>query len=335
MLPGRLERRGVRNGHEAPRPYRLLGDRRRPRAARIARREAGSGLDHRERRELGHRAAHAAHGCCLRRVTDRTFRTSPTGSWQEYGMRVGFWRILDALSSRGIPVTMSVNGSVCVQYPRIAAAAKDAGWEFSGPRLLAAPRPPDRGRARGHPPDGRGDSGVHRQPAPRLDGTGSDGDVRKHPTTSPRRASSTSRTTRWDDEPFEIRTEHGPLVSIPYSIEYNDIPMMLVQHHKAAEFHDRCMDGFERLDREGAREREGHGDCRAPPTFPVRHFASSTSRGCWMRYRTRTVPSCGPVAESWTGIGRCAEHRHRRVRRTRRRRRTPGDAREPAPENRR
>ena len=29
--------------------------------------------------------------------------------------------------------------------------------------------------------------------------------------------------------------------------------MMLIQHHKAAEFYDRCMDSFERLDREGER----------------------------------------------------------------------------------
>ena len=54
-----------------------------------------------------------------------------------------------------------------------------------------------------------------------------------------------------DDQPFDIRTEHGTLTSIPYTVELNDIPMMLIQHHKAAEFYDRCMDSLERLDREG------------------------------------------------------------------------------------
>ena len=56
-----------------------------------------------------------------------------------------------------------------------------------------------------------------------------------------------------DDQPFEIRTEHGPLTSIPYTVELNDIPMMLIQHHKASELYDRCMDSLERLDREGER----------------------------------------------------------------------------------
>ena len=56
----------------------------------------------------------------------------PNWSWQEYGMRVGFWRFHEALTSRGIPATLSVNGSVCTQYSRLAQAAHEAGWEFLG-----------------------------------------------------------------------------------------------------------------------------------------------------------------------------------------------------------
>ena len=56
-----------------------------------------------------------------------------------------------------------------------------------------------------------------------------------------------------DDQPFDIRTKHGTLTSIPYTVELNDIPMMLIRHHKAAAFYDRCMDALERLDREGER----------------------------------------------------------------------------------
>jgi allantoinase len=56
----------------------------------------------------------------------------------------------------------------------------------------------------------------------------------------------------YDDEPTEIRTAHGPLVTLPYTVELNDIPMMLVQHHESAHFTTRCLDSFERLYREGA-----------------------------------------------------------------------------------
>ena len=55
-----------------------------------------------------------------------------------------------------------------------------------------------------------------------------------------------------DDQPFDIRTKHGTLTSIPYAVELNDIPMMLIQHHKAAAFYDRCMDALVRLAARGA-----------------------------------------------------------------------------------
>jgi peptidoglycan/xylan/chitin deacetylase (PgdA/CDA1 family) len=57
-----------------------------------------------------------------------------------------------------------------------------------------------------------------------------------------------------DDQPYEIRTTHGPLVSVPYSIELNDIPMMVIQHHTSDEWLRRCTDHFDRLYAEGARQ---------------------------------------------------------------------------------
>ena len=37
----------------------------------------------------------------------------------------------------------------------------------------------------------------------------------------------------YDDEPTVIRTANGPLVTLPYTIELNDIPMMIIQHHES------------------------------------------------------------------------------------------------------
>src|ERR687891_2045941 len=63
----------------------------------------------------------------------------PNWAWHEYGMRVGFWRILEALASRGIRATFAVNGNVCNSYPRVAGAARDAGWEFIGHGFVQRP----------------------------------------------------------------------------------------------------------------------------------------------------------------------------------------------------
>ncbi len=37
----------------------------------------------------------------------------PNWAWHEYGMRVGFWRIHDALTQRGIVPTMATHSIVC------------------------------------------------------------------------------------------------------------------------------------------------------------------------------------------------------------------------------
>ena len=42
----------------------------------------------------------------------------PNWAWHEYGMRVGFWRFLETLGSRGLKATFAVNGTACALYPR-------------------------------------------------------------------------------------------------------------------------------------------------------------------------------------------------------------------------
>jgi len=55
-----------------------------------------------------------------------------------------------------------------------------------------------------------------------------------------------------DDQPYEIRTTAGPLVSVPYTLELNDIPTMVIQHHESGYWYQRVKDQFDRLYLEGA-----------------------------------------------------------------------------------
>ncbi|HET9042386.1 MAG TPA: polysaccharide deacetylase family protein, partial [Burkholderiales bacterium] len=63
----------------------------------------------------------------------------PNWAWHEYGMRVGFWRLFDCMRKYGITPTLAINGIVCRTYPRVAQAAKDAGWEFMGHGWVQGP----------------------------------------------------------------------------------------------------------------------------------------------------------------------------------------------------
>jgi len=55
----------------------------------------------------------------------------------------------------------------------------------------------------------------------------------------------------FDDEPTVMRTDNGELITVPYTVELNDIPMMLVQHHESEHFARRVLDQFDRLYAEG------------------------------------------------------------------------------------
>ena len=57
----------------------------------------------------------------------------------------------------------------------------------------------------------------------------------------------------YDDEPTVIRTANGPLVTLPYTVEINDITMMIVQHHPSDYLLGRAKDQFDRLWLEGAK----------------------------------------------------------------------------------
>lgn len=170
----------------------------------------------------------------------------PNWAWHEYGMRVGFWRFLEAFESRGIRPTLSINGSVCELYPRIAGAAHDAGWEFMGHGYVQVP--------------------VHREPdqaamiaktiasITRLTGSAPAGWLGPGLTetleTPDLLAEAGIRyVADWvlDDLPCRIATAHGTLFTMPYSVELNDIPMLAIQHRSASDFRDRVIAQLARL----------------------------------------------------------------------------------------
>ena len=55
-----------------------------------------------------------------------------------------------------------------------------------------------------------------------------------------------------DDQPLWVKTAHGPILSIPYSAEINDITLMVTHHHESEVLLSRTRDAFDRLYAESA-----------------------------------------------------------------------------------
>jgi peptidoglycan/xylan/chitin deacetylase (PgdA/CDA1 family) len=176
----------------------------------------------------------------------------PNWSWHEYGMRVGFWRFEELLKGMGIRATLAINGNVCASYPRVAKAALDAGWEFMGHGFVQRPMH--------HVEDQKAAirqtiEAIEKFTGRKPRGWESPGLTETLETIDLLAEAGIEYVADWvlDDQPCRIETAHGPVVSVPYTVEMNDIPMMAIQNHPSSEWLRRGIDTFDRLWEEGAR----------------------------------------------------------------------------------
>jgi allantoinase len=175
----------------------------------------------------------------------------PNWAWHEYGNRVGFWRLVEVFDEAQIPMVLAINGSAIRTYEPIARAALDRGWEFIGHGFtqknmqkvdneredIALTRDAIRGFTGKVP---RGWLG------PGLTETWETPDLLVE--------AGFDYVADWvvDDQPVRLKTRTKPIVNLPYTQECNDVAMMLIQHHVAAEYRNRAIDQFDQIYRDSA-----------------------------------------------------------------------------------
>ena len=181
-----------------------------------------------------------------------TIPNIPNWAWHEYGMRVGFWRLLEAFEKRNIRASTAINARVCEGAGEpVAAAMRDAGWGFMGHgyHQLALHMVEDQ-KANiqksfdalqaytGTAPKGWLGPGLH-QTLDTLDYLAEVGF--KFVTDLP-----------MDEQPVTMQTTTDPMVALPYTLELSDLPMMVVHQHESRVWQERVVDQFDRLYQEGA-----------------------------------------------------------------------------------
>ena len=175
----------------------------------------------------------------------------PNWSWHEYGMRVGVWRFFDLFERLNIRPTLALNARVCEDYPRVAKQALTDKWEFMGHAYEQGPihAEPDQAAMVARTLDV-----TERFCGKRPVGWLGPGLTQTLDTPEILAAAGIKYIGDWvyDDEPTTIRTAAGPLVTLPYTVELNDIPMMIIQHHESDYLLRRAIDQFDRLYAEGA-----------------------------------------------------------------------------------
>lgn len=169
--------------------------------------------------------------------------------WRDYGVRVGFWRMLDAMTDFGEAISVLLNSDAAVRYPDIVNAGVERGWAFLGhgrtnselwtgfsdeeERKAIADIVSTLTAATGKAPKG--------WLGPALTETANSIKIL--------RENGFTYSLDWvaDDQPFPIGDKHKQFISVPYSIEINDIPVFIDQAMSPAQFTDFVVDQFQVL----------------------------------------------------------------------------------------
>lgn len=170
--------------------------------------------------------------------------------WFEYGLRIGFWRMREVLENSGITATVSLNASVCDNYPRLVEASVESGWEMLAHGYIQRPMFVE-----------EDERDVVRRTLERI---------AKHTGKNPRGWMGPGLGESWDtlqilaeegieyvcdwcndDQPYRMKVKGGSLVSIPYTVENNDIPLYLIRNQPSAAIFEQVRDTFDTLYAEG------------------------------------------------------------------------------------
>jgi peptidoglycan/xylan/chitin deacetylase (PgdA/CDA1 family) len=173
-------------------------------------------------------------------------------AWRDYGLRVGIWRQLELLQELGLPAAHNVNSLIYRFRPDIAEAIRARGdeivahgrtnsehqdgmWEPDEARLIQEVTDTITSHE-GKPPGG--------WMGPGLSETKVTPDLLQE--------AGYRYLMDWpaDDQPFWMKTRQGRILSVPYSIELNDGPVIARRQHSAREFADMIVDQFDEMVRQ-------------------------------------------------------------------------------------
>ena len=176
-------------------------------------------------------------------------QTTRNYAWRDYGNRVGQWYLFDLLQEYGLPASHNINSMLIDECPQIAARIKQRGDEFIG-----------HGRTNAERQDALGEREEKQLIAEATQSIKRYTGVQPHGWLGPYLAQSAvtldllkeagyKYVLDWpaDDQPFWMRTRSGPLLSVPYSLELNDSPVIVFRHEAVANFEKMMIDQFDEM----------------------------------------------------------------------------------------
>lgn len=173
-------------------------------------------------------------------------------SLRDYGNRVGVWRLMETLSRHGVRATPALNSEVCLHHPEIIAEANRLGWELMGHNITNALRLTEM-----KPEDERQSiltalDTIERVSGQRPKGWLGAGLAETWNTLEYLSEGGVRYVCDWvnDDQPYTMQLGSPAMVSLPYSVQINDVPAYFDFKQSVPEFEAMIKRQFDTLYRE-------------------------------------------------------------------------------------
>jgi len=170
-------------------------------------------------------------------------------AWRDYGNRVGVWHYLDLLDEFGLPGAHNVNSAVLEACPDIVERLRGRGDEFVGHGRTNAEHQDalweeDEARLIAECTDV-----VTRLSGRRPEGWLGPGLAESRVTPDLLKEAGYRYVMDWpmDDQPIWMRTRAGPILSVPYPTELNDLPALVNRRPSGRQFAEMIIDQFDEM----------------------------------------------------------------------------------------
>ncbi|RDV01984.1 polysaccharide deacetylase family protein [Undibacter mobilis] len=176
-------------------------------------------------------------------------QTQRNYAWRDYGLRVGIWKVFDLFEELGLPASILLNSLVCEHYPQVVERIKRRGdsicahgrtngellntmWEHDEARVIAETTDLIAAHFGRRPTGWMGPAAAESRVTPDL-----------------LVEAGYTHTLGWplDDQPVWIGTRSGPILSVPYPMELNDIGSNVLRDHTGEHFERMIIDQFDEM----------------------------------------------------------------------------------------
>ncbi len=174
---------------------------------------------------------------------------------QEFGSRVGFWRLLDILDKHSVPCTAVLNVAALAKFPDICKALVERKWDLLGHGMYntrficGLSEAEERAYYLEMLRITRDLTGIEMKG---MGGPGPQAATENTPDLLAETGFLYYADLFHDDQPFPIRVKSGKLISMPYSVDVNDVPILSTAYEADA-YLEIVRRQFDRLYAEGGR----------------------------------------------------------------------------------